>query len=1139
MVERDQEEPEFCEVHLLSDTPSDVDEFGSHGRVAISLAETILSNSGGKAIALTGAYGSGKSTVVRLLIEKLDEDNSPATVFSFDSWVHQADPLRRSFLESLIRHLADKGWLSGDIKKRELATLAGGEERSTTVSEPSLTLSGKLLAPTSLLLPIGYLLISSSLTDKTKLPSTIWLFPSLWLGVVLALTPVIVALIIYLAWRPNLRILTGDFWAKHRHPHEDDSVLNLFLQKTRETTTSTTIRTPELTTIEFEAMFGRLLNATLTGSERTLILVIDNLDRLPSDQAQTVWSTMRIFTEGQSAGGAPWHERVWLLVPIETTSLGHVWPQLSEKTEQQSIFDKTFAVSVSVPPPVLSDWQAFLRSELVLALPQHRPVESFEDVVRLYGRYIFRTDQPAYPREVKLFVNRLATLHHQRGRDICLPLVAAFVLHSDQIKAASRDLTTVGLLDPQELSILNDEEWANKFAALYYGVEVAKGLQVLMGSRVQAGLEEGNMDVLMELSQIPGFTAVCQQVVDTQRGSWSPSEAAPLLHATASIVQLERSINGLGPAKNTLIDACGKAAPWSVNNDLAGLMIEIVDASPAAQRANIFLHFVNNVAVFDVPDLSDPATIAPPTGSINTVPDWSDGFLRLLYAARVFVTDEERSQLWIGGTPNFYLAVLRAFTAQHDLGGGIGGCCRPNGATPEAVIALLAERVANKSLDVHDADVMRFMLTIPEAWQWAPFATAAASALIDFGQAAPVPSSLILTLLRLSALGVPEARTTLHDAAAQGGVLHQLYLAQTVGDATEVGLLLLASLLHLSSGDVPSLNGQAANGQAFNKAALQSPATVAASVQALIAVGPLTGLAGDLLDVLSANPPVAGIASEFLSVLLTSAEAPGLPADVAVARFGSLSGALTPDQLHLVLSKVSADQLFERFAADGFLPSSADLYRGALLAHPDPPPTFAQFAIQGLSSLTSADWESDLIGTATLIGIGSTLVATGSTVELGEALQEAILATLRRVLSDGQLVPTVPAAMWLLRPTSLKTLMRNVTDDLVARPDEHIEALISLVGDRLLASGALAEAADGFVRRVGIAIIDSGTHDGLLWLEDAFATERGILSSAEGETLESISEHLQARLDSFPTDATERAPFERLQILLAEASAQR
>jgi len=101
-----------CRTVLLSDEPASKDEFGSqsHQRLADALANLIRTEKGGKSIALEGSWGSGKSTVVKLLTDQFSED-SDTVILTFDAWAHQGDPLRRTFLESLIDRLIEDKWV--------------------------------------------------------------------------------------------------------------------------------------------------------------------------------------------------------------------------------------------------------------------------------------------------------------------------------------------------------------------------------------------------------------------------------------------------------------------------------------------------------------------------------------------------------------------------------------------------------------------------------------------------------------------------------------------------------------------------------------------------------------------------------------------------------------------------------------------------------------------------------------------------------------------------------------------------------------------------------------------------------------------------------------------------------------------
>ena len=163
---------------------------------------------------------------------------------------------------------------------------------------------------------------------------------------------------------------------------------------------------------------------------RTLVVVVDNLDRVPPQEALSIWTTMRTFFEMGNGQQRAWLRRFWLLVPFDPTALERLW---GEKTDSGSelanaFVAKTFQVTFRASPPVLSDWKNFFQQQVEIAFPDHKPKSDFHTVYRLFYLKTAINGHPVTPRDIKLFANHLGALHRQWGDEIPLPVQAVYTL---------------------------------------------------------------------------------------------------------------------------------------------------------------------------------------------------------------------------------------------------------------------------------------------------------------------------------------------------------------------------------------------------------------------------------------------------------------------------------------------------------------------------------------------------------------------------------------------------------------------------------------------------------------------------------------------------------------------------------------
>src|SRR6266568_8835281 len=281
-----------CPTKLLSDSPAENDAFGQHKNVAQAIGTLVDDEADGKAVALFGSWGSGKSTVVQIL-KNIFIGRKDRHVFVFDAWAHQGDPLRRSFLEQQIISLSKVKWIgesraSEDSWKATREKLARRLKITETKRVPQLTERGMWVLLAALLAPVGLAAISAaSISNK-------WI---LGVAVFFSLLPLFAILI--------TKSQTADPDERKGLDKETSEFLSLFVKRFETLDRNETIETPEPTSIEFGEIFRRLLSEALGEKGRKLVIVIDNLDRVPTSEALAVWATMRTFFEHSGSISEP------------------------------------------------------------------------------------------------------------------------------------------------------------------------------------------------------------------------------------------------------------------------------------------------------------------------------------------------------------------------------------------------------------------------------------------------------------------------------------------------------------------------------------------------------------------------------------------------------------------------------------------------------------------------------------------------------------------------------------------------------------------------------------------------------------------------------------------------------------------
>lgn len=482
------------QLRFVLDEAADEDSFGPHQRVADAIADVIRSDNRLNVIGLLGPWGSGKSTVVKLIAKKLNEDreeDAKHLVFTYDAWLHQSDPPRRAFLETLIKFLCQKGLTADKTWRTELDKLSGRIKETTTTDTPLLTRAGRLILLSLALVPYGSIFVSHDWYKAFQsAPLISWTSILFICGLLIFVSPLVLAL-----YFSPLKLQEKD----------DDEALSIFLSKQIKKNKKTTVADPDPTAIEFQRIFRKIIGLpTLKVQHRKLIFVIDNLDRLPASDALPMWATIRSFFLGAidshmlSPSATP-----TIILPIDERAISSIFPS-DDGSASASFLAKTFDLTFRITKPVLSGWEGYLNAQLRKVFGSYFEEDWAPTTARFYHQYEGSASEfRVTPRSVNRLVNDIGTcwLQWRGDKSITFAAIAYYCVFRAEIDGNILMATASPKAGIDDV----DRNWAKSLAALHYGVEPEAAQQILIDQPLRNAIQTSNQERFDQLTKIQGF----------------------------------------------------------------------------------------------------------------------------------------------------------------------------------------------------------------------------------------------------------------------------------------------------------------------------------------------------------------------------------------------------------------------------------------------------------------------------------------------------------------------------------------------------------------------------------------------------------------------------------------------------------
>lgn len=412
-------------------TGDDVFEGQSQTNLANNICEYIRSNDSASSrgreqmpriIGLEGKWGSGKSNVVEKI--KKDLEGEGYYTFTYDAWGYQEDLQRRSILETLTNALIEDKVLEGKVKikmrngeskeaewKDQLSLLLSNKTTTIIKSQPQL--SGSAIWGISL---VGLFVISTTIMGH-MIDVTDALLSRCWI-IFIDILPIIIGGLVIIWY-----CITGNW----------KNVFTLLTQKEDNKVDEQFTSSEEPSVMEFKnwmhAISSHLGKAK---GNKKVIIVFDNMDRLPSEKVMQLWSVIYTFFAGSD------FENIWTIIPYDHKHLCEAIYE-SNKNEFKDKFkrfiNKTFPVVYTVPQPVITDYNKLFNKyfEDAFGTEEH-------DQKHICQVFMLFHVNPN-PRTVISFVNELVAMRLQWPATECrLQNIALFVLKKDGLLYGNNSL---------------------------------------------------------------------------------------------------------------------------------------------------------------------------------------------------------------------------------------------------------------------------------------------------------------------------------------------------------------------------------------------------------------------------------------------------------------------------------------------------------------------------------------------------------------------------------------------------------------------------------------------------------------------------------------------------------------------------
>lgn len=513
-------------INFHSEHPASQDVFpgSSHDKVAAAIYEHLLSPKPSRVVGLDGEFGSGKSSILKMLQGRLTTTNSAYKVWFFDCEQNYQGSTKSNFIElftdEVLQELSSSSSEAATVKAsrdRALGRLFEYTKRTTSrVSGWALAVFASLFfAATSFreifaLSRTAFVAEPGSSQEAASIANTTTdVYPWLILIHCISLLSPLLILLLAKIWHRNVKV-GGQNW----------SLLSLFKGSTEDHVNEKIEVSKEVTPLDLKRTLLEQLDIV---KNKNFVIILDNLDRLPKDNLRLVWSDLEIFIAVAAEA-----DNLTVIVPFCSTKVAeYLKADADRRYDSRDFIAKKFPVVFRAPPVITSGWKDGFR-QLWNQTFGVVDVATVENCAQLLQRHSPMIGKAVTPRLQKKFINDIAATSLVVGEDISFLTIAAYLLLCKYTEISlteilradgfsedyEKELKSAKIADlvNETKSLLStligdtmETGWQIQFLQIHYITTSDIAIAELLDTPLQEAFENEDHDKLISLTKLFGF----------------------------------------------------------------------------------------------------------------------------------------------------------------------------------------------------------------------------------------------------------------------------------------------------------------------------------------------------------------------------------------------------------------------------------------------------------------------------------------------------------------------------------------------------------------------------------------------------------------------------------------------------------